>query len=62
MNAAIREAFGLVFVESMATGVPAVGVDDGGVPEVVSNPRWLARPDDVDTETSRGRPAGVGPR
>ena len=34
-------------VESMASGVPAVGVDDGGVREVVSNPRWLARPDDV---------------
>lgn len=48
-NPAVREAFGLVFVESMATGVPAVGVDDSGVPEVVSNPRWLARPDDVDS-------------
>lgn len=46
-NPAVREAFGLVFVESMATGVPAVGVDDGGVGEVVSEPRWLARPDDV---------------
>jgi phosphatidyl-myo-inositol alpha-mannosyltransferase len=43
---AVREAFGLVFIESMAAGRPAVGVRDGGVPEVIAEPRWLAAPDD----------------
>lgn len=45
---AVREAFGLVFVESMAAGRPAVGVRDGGVPEVIDDARWLAAPDDAD--------------
>lgn len=43
---AVREAFGLVYVESMAAGRPAVGVRDGGVAEVVDEDRWLAAPDD----------------
>lgn len=43
---AVREAFGLVFVEALASGRPAVGVRDGGVPEVIREPRWLAQPDD----------------
>lgn len=43
---AVREAFGLVIVESLAAGTPAVAVRDGGVPEVLREPRWLAEPDD----------------
>ena len=43
---AVREAFGLVLVESLAAGRPAVAVDDGGVPEVVQERSWLAPPDD----------------
>ncbi|MEY2423472.1 MAG: teichuronic acid biosynthesis glycosyltransferase TuaC [Acidimicrobiaceae bacterium] len=43
---AVREAFGLVYVESMAAGRPAVGVLDGGVAEVIDDQRWLAEPDD----------------
>lgn len=45
---AVREAFGLVVVESLAAGTPAVAVRDGGVPEVLREARWLAEPDDVD--------------
>jgi glycosyltransferase involved in cell wall biosynthesis len=32
------EAFGLVTVESMATGTPVVGTDDGALPEVIDDP------------------------
>lgn len=33
-----REAFGLVLVESLAAGTPAVGIDDGGVAEILDDP------------------------
>jgi phosphatidylinositol alpha-mannosyltransferase len=33
--AAYNEAFGLVLVESLACGTPVVGMDDGGVPEII---------------------------
>jgi glycosyltransferase involved in cell wall biosynthesis len=36
--AAYNEAFGLVLVESLACGTPAVGMNDGGVPEIIDNP------------------------
>lgn len=48
---AVREAFGLVIVESLAAGRPCVAVRDGGVPEILSSEReqeWLAAPDDAD--------------
>jgi glycosyltransferase involved in cell wall biosynthesis len=35
--AAYNEAFGLVVVESLACGAPAVGMDDGGVPEIIDS-------------------------
>jgi glycosyltransferase involved in cell wall biosynthesis len=44
---AVREAFGLVIVESLATGTPVVAVRDGGVTEVLREPSWLAEPDDA---------------
>jgi len=50
---AVKEAFGLVFIESLAVGTPVVGVRDGGVPEVVHQPDWLAEPDDVDDLAAR---------
>src|SRR5205807_6634008 len=31
-----REAFGLVLAEYLASGMPVVGTDDGGIPEVVT--------------------------
>ena len=34
-----REAFGLVLVESLAAGTPAVGLREGGVPEIIDSPR-----------------------
>ena len=33
-----NEAFGLVLIEALACGVPVVGPDDGGVPEIVDRP------------------------
>jgi glycosyltransferase involved in cell wall biosynthesis len=36
--AAYNEAFGLVVVESLACGTPAVGMNDGGVPEIIDRP------------------------
>lgn len=33
-----REAFGLVLVESLAAGTPAVGILEGGVPEILDRP------------------------
>jgi glycosyltransferase involved in cell wall biosynthesis len=35
----ILEVFGMVVVESMATGTPVVGTRDGALPELISNPR-----------------------
>lgn len=46
---AVREAFGLVVVESLAAGRPCVAVRDGGVPEILGDSPWLAEPDDADT-------------
>jgi glycosyltransferase involved in cell wall biosynthesis len=46
---AVREAFGLVIVESLASGRPCVAVRDGGVPEILTKEAWLAGPDDADS-------------
>lgn len=50
---AVREAFGLVVVESLAAGRPCVAVRDGGIPEILSadgrGAGWLAKPDDAET-------------
>ncbi len=46
--AGVREGLGNVFVEAGALSTPSVGVDDGGVPEIIQDGRTglLARPDD----------------
>jgi glycosyltransferase involved in cell wall biosynthesis len=52
---AVQEAFGLVIVESLASGRPSVAIRDGGVPEILgSGPgaAWLAEPDDPDSLAS----------
>jgi glycosyltransferase involved in cell wall biosynthesis len=36
--ASYNEAFGLVVVESLATGTPVFGANDGGIPEIVDSP------------------------
>lgn len=49
---AVREAFGLVVVEALASGRPCVAIRDGGVPEILDSGRgsaWLAEPDDADS-------------
>lgn len=49
------ETLGLVALESMASGVPVVGADAGGIPFVIDDGRtgYLVRPGDVDTLTDR---------
>ena len=43
------DTFGNVLLESMASGVPALGADVGPTREILSDGRgWLARPDDSD--------------
>lgn len=46
--ASVREQFGLVLVEGMACGLPAIGVDRFGPREIVDDGRtgWLVEPDD----------------
>jgi len=39
VNAAWREAFGLVVVEAMACGKPVAGTDAGGIPEILTHGR-----------------------
>ena len=48
--ASVREQFGLVLVEGMACGLPAIAVDRLGPAEIVDDGRtgWLVRPDDID--------------
>ena len=48
MLASVREQFGLVLVEAMACGLPAIAVDRFGPAEIVDDGRtgWLVEPDD----------------
>jgi glycosyltransferase involved in cell wall biosynthesis len=48
--ASVREQFGLVLVEGMACGLPAIAVDRLGPAEIIDAGRtgWLVEPDDVD--------------
>lgn len=65
-----HEAFGLVLVESLASGTPVVCVDDGGPPEIVTDPGVgrVVPPDDaaalaaaiVDVAALAGDPATPG--
>ncbi|MFZ4394474.1 MAG: glycosyltransferase family 4 protein [Kiritimatiellia bacterium] len=50
VNAAWREAFGLVVVEAMACGKVVVGTDAGGIPEIIAHGRdgFLFPPCDAD--------------
>jgi glycosyltransferase involved in cell wall biosynthesis len=49
VNAARREAFGMVVVEPMACGVPVIGTRAGGIPEIIQNGRngFLFEPEDA---------------
>jgi glycosyltransferase involved in cell wall biosynthesis len=48
--ASVREQFGLVLVEGMACGLPAIGVNRLGPAEIIDDGRtgWLVEPDDVE--------------
>ena len=49
-----NEAFGLVLVEALACGTPAVGTNDGGIPEIVDRPE-VGRLFDGDDEKALAR-------
>jgi glycosyltransferase involved in cell wall biosynthesis len=49
-----NEAFGLVLVEALACGTPAVGTNDGGIPEIVDRPE-VGRLFDGDDEAGLAR-------
>lgn len=57
------ETLGLVALESMASGVPVVGADAGGIPFVVDDGRtgYLVRPGDADALTDRLRRLATDP-
>jgi glycosyltransferase involved in cell wall biosynthesis len=57
------ETLGLVALESMASGVPVVGADAGGIPFVIDDGRtgFLVAPGDVDALTDRLRRLLVDP-
>jgi len=48
VHASVREQFGLVLVEAMACGVPAIAVDRGGPAMIIEDGEtgWLIPPDD----------------
>ena len=51
MLASVREQFGQVLVEGMASGLPAIAVDSHGPADIVEHGEtgWLVEPDDVAT-------------
>ncbi len=51
--ASVNEQFGLVLVEGMACGLPAIGINRLGPAEIIDDGRtgWLIEPDDVDQLT-----------
>ncbi len=51
--ASVREQFGLVLVEGMACGLPAIGVNRLGPGEIIDDGRngWLVEPDDLEQLT-----------
>lgn len=50
VHPSVREQFGQVLIEAMATGLPVIAVDRGGPATIVDDPAtgWLLPPDDVD--------------
>ena len=49
VHPSVREQFGQVLIEAMATGLPPIAVDRGGPATIVDDPRtgWLVPPDDA---------------
>lgn len=45
----VNEPFGRVVIEAMANGVPCIGADSGGIPEIIDNhdTGWLYPPGDI---------------
>ncbi|KAF6808001.1 glycosyl transferase group 1 [Colletotrichum musicola] len=51
LHCSVTETFGLVVLESMASGVPVVARDEGGPSDIIENGRcgYLVPPDDLDS-------------
>jgi len=62
VNPAVGEAFGLVTVESLAAGTPAVGDDSGATAEIVDDGvgRLFAADDELDLERALGEAVDLG--